>query len=276
MTPDILAKSRAARGPPRIPRLSRAGVPGGRLGASRRDHPARHDDAPGRLAVARGARGVPAPRRRDCPLCHRSRGDRPWDPPLLRDDHAVPPERLRPDRREPRRATDQDRGKPLAPLDPRGLELARSRRPCSASTIPTARNRSRCKGAPKSWSDFVTAWGQLSEAHAADGGAGLAVLSESFSSPTLARLASEFRARYPQVHVGDLRRGQRREPARGPAVRHGARPRPHAPVRSSVGDPRPRRRPAPDRPGDDPSRARLRGRKACGSLGWRDEPALRR
>jgi MoCo/4Fe-4S cofactor protein with predicted Tat translocation signal len=54
-------------------------------------------------------------------------------------------------------------------------------------------------GAPKSWSDFVTAWGQLSAAHAADGGAGLAVLSESFSSPTLTRLASELRARYPRL-----------------------------------------------------------------------------
>ena len=51
----------------------------------------------------------------------------------------------------------------------------------------------------KTWSDFVTAWGQLSEAHAADGGAGLAVLSESFSSPTLARLVSELRARYPRL-----------------------------------------------------------------------------
>ena len=55
------------------------------------------------------------------------------------------------------------------------------------------------QGAPKSWSDFVTAWGQLSQAHAADGGAGLAILSESFSSPTLARLASELRARYPRL-----------------------------------------------------------------------------
>ena len=55
------------------------------------------------------------------------------------------------------------------------------------------------KGASKSWSDFVMAWGQLSQAHAADGGAGLAVLSESFSSPTLARLASELRTRYPKV-----------------------------------------------------------------------------
>ena len=54
------------------------------------------------------------------------------------------------------------------------------------------------KGAKKSWSDFVTAWGELSKAHGADG-AGLAILSESFSSPTLARLASEFRARYPKA-----------------------------------------------------------------------------
>ena len=55
------------------------------------------------------------------------------------------------------------------------------------------------QGARKSWSDFVTAWGQLSEAHASDGGAGLAILSESFCSPTLARLASELRARYPRL-----------------------------------------------------------------------------
>ena len=55
------------------------------------------------------------------------------------------------------------------------------------------------RAAPKSWKDFVAAWGQLSEAHAADGGAGLAVLSESFSSPTLARLNSELRARYPRL-----------------------------------------------------------------------------
>ena len=55
------------------------------------------------------------------------------------------------------------------------------------------------QGTQKSWSDFVTAWGQLAEAHAADGGAGLAVLSESFSSPTLARLAAELRARYPRL-----------------------------------------------------------------------------
>jgi MoCo/4Fe-4S cofactor protein with predicted Tat translocation signal len=54
-------------------------------------------------------------------------------------------------------------------------------------------------GARKSWNDFVTAWGQLSQAHAADAGAGLAVLSESFSSPTLARLVSDLRTRYPRL-----------------------------------------------------------------------------
>jgi molybdopterin-containing oxidoreductase family iron-sulfur binding subunit len=54
------------------------------------------------------------------------------------------------------------------------------------------------RGARKAWSEFVTAWAELSKAHAADGGAGLAVLSESFSSPTLARLAGELRALYPK------------------------------------------------------------------------------
>jgi MoCo/4Fe-4S cofactor protein with predicted Tat translocation signal len=54
-------------------------------------------------------------------------------------------------------------------------------------------------GTKKSWSDFVTAWGELAKAHDADAGAGLAVLSESFSSPTLARLASELRSRYPKA-----------------------------------------------------------------------------
>jgi MoCo/4Fe-4S cofactor protein with predicted Tat translocation signal len=55
------------------------------------------------------------------------------------------------------------------------------------------------KGEPKAWSEFVTAWSQLAEAHAADGGAGLAVLSDSFSSPTLARLASALHDRYPRL-----------------------------------------------------------------------------
>ena len=55
------------------------------------------------------------------------------------------------------------------------------------------------RAARKSWKEFVAAWAQMSQAHTADGGAGLAVLSESFSSPTLARLVSDLRARYPRM-----------------------------------------------------------------------------
>ena len=55
------------------------------------------------------------------------------------------------------------------------------------------------KGARKSWNDFGMAWGQLAQAHLADGGAGLAILSEPFSSPTLARLAAQLRTRFPKV-----------------------------------------------------------------------------
>ena len=55
------------------------------------------------------------------------------------------------------------------------------------------------EGSKRAWSDFLAAWGNLSEAHAADGGASLAILSESFSSPTLARLSTELRARYPKL-----------------------------------------------------------------------------
>ncbi len=126
------------------------------------------------------------------------------------------------------------------------------------------------KGAPKSWSDFVTAWGQLAQAHAADGGAGLGVLCESFSSPTLARLASELRAAYPRVQwatydaVSDENRlaGLRRATGRDLDLMLEAR--------SRHGDPRARRRPAPHRPGDDPSRARLRGRTTRGAgVRWR-------
>ena len=133
----------------------------------------------------------------------------------------------------------------------------------------------RLKGEPKSWTDFVTAWAELSKAHAADGGAGLAVLSESFSSPTLARLATEFRARYPKATWATYEAVSDENRLAGLQVRHWARPRPHAADQSSVRHPRPRRRPAPDRPRDDPSRARLRGRKTRGSLGRRDEQALR-
>jgi molybdopterin-containing oxidoreductase family iron-sulfur binding subunit len=55
------------------------------------------------------------------------------------------------------------------------------------------------KGEKKSWADFVKAWGEIAAPHAEDEGAGLAILSESFSSPTLARLAAELRLTYPRL-----------------------------------------------------------------------------
>ena len=55
------------------------------------------------------------------------------------------------------------------------------------------------KGEKKSWNDFVAAWKALAKAHAADGGGGLAVLSESFSSPTRARLMADLKAKYPKA-----------------------------------------------------------------------------
>ena len=132
------------------------------------------------------------------------------------------------------------------------------------------------KGARKSWNDFVTAWGQLAKAHAADGGARLAVLSESFSSPTQARLVSELRTRFPRLQWATYDAVSDENRLAGLRQADGTRRRSHAPARSSRGDSLPRRRSAAHRSGGDPSRARLRRRKTCGSLGWRDEPALRR
>jgi molybdopterin-containing oxidoreductase family iron-sulfur binding subunit len=87
------------------------------------------------------------------------------------------------------------------PSHPSTLGASNSRIQASVLGLydPDRSNTIRLKGEARSWSDFVTAWGELSKAHAADGGAGLAVLSESFSSPTLARLATEFRTRYPKA-----------------------------------------------------------------------------
>ena len=54
-------------------------------------------------------------------------------------------------------------------------------------------------GQPKTWADFTAAWAALDKTHLEDGGAGLAVVSESFASPTLARLAALFRSRFPKA-----------------------------------------------------------------------------
>jgi MoCo/4Fe-4S cofactor protein with predicted Tat translocation signal len=87
------------------------------------------------------------------------------------------------------------------PAHPATLGASSSRIQASVLGLydPDRSHTLRLKGEPKSWADFVTAWAELSKGHAGDGGAGLAVLSESFSSPTLARLATEFRTRYPKA-----------------------------------------------------------------------------
>ena len=54
-------------------------------------------------------------------------------------------------------------------------------------------------GTASTWADFVAAWAELEKAHLADGGATLAVLTESFASPTRARLAAMLRSRFPKA-----------------------------------------------------------------------------
>jgi len=55
------------------------------------------------------------------------------------------------------------------------------------------------RGAEKSWSEFLTAWKALIKEYESSDGEGLAILSESFASPTLARLKKAFRQRFPKA-----------------------------------------------------------------------------
>jgi molybdopterin-containing oxidoreductase family iron-sulfur binding subunit len=55
------------------------------------------------------------------------------------------------------------------------------------------------KGAQKTWADFVTDWREQYPNFVANQGQGLAVLSQQFSSPTLARLKREFQNIFPQA-----------------------------------------------------------------------------
>lgn len=57
----------------------------------------------------------------------------------------------------------------------------------------------RNKETEKPWQEFVTAWQELYTQYLADKGKGLAVLSESFSSPTLFRLRAEFMKTFPEA-----------------------------------------------------------------------------
>ncbi|UCE23660.1 MAG: TAT-variant-translocated molybdopterin oxidoreductase, partial [Candidatus Zixiibacteriota bacterium] len=54
-------------------------------------------------------------------------------------------------------------------------------------------------GQESSWDDFVTFWRNHAQKYDAARGEGLAVLSESFASPTLAQLKSQFEKRYPKA-----------------------------------------------------------------------------
>ena len=55
------------------------------------------------------------------------------------------------------------------------------------------------KGNEQEWIDFVSFWRELYNRYLQNKGQGLAVLTESFCSPTLARLASNFRAQFPNA-----------------------------------------------------------------------------
>ncbi len=57
------------------------------------------------------------------------------------------------------------------------------------------------KGVEKNWDQFVTFWRGLSEKYEQNGGEGLAVLTESFSSPTQSRLMEQFRKTYPKAII---------------------------------------------------------------------------
>jgi molybdopterin-containing oxidoreductase family iron-sulfur binding subunit len=54
-------------------------------------------------------------------------------------------------------------------------------------------------GERRTWADFLAAWKALETEHLASGGAGLAVLAPPAASPTLFRLATALRARFPQM-----------------------------------------------------------------------------
>ncbi len=183
--------------------------------------------------------------------------DRSGHSALLRDDDAVPPERVWIDRREPRRPSDEGRRQFEASVHPWRIE-----RRVQASVLglydPTVPIR-HGKGAQKSWGDFVTAWGELAP-HAADGGAGLASSRDSFSSPTLARLAADIAAR--------IRESSGRPTT--PSATRTASPACERPPDATwtlcsgsitPGHSRAGRRPAPHRPRGDPTRTRLRRRR---------------
>ena len=67
------------------------------------------------------------------------------------------------------------------------------------SMIPIAQKAVLKGGADSTWDDFVTFWRQQLTAYKANKGAGLAILSEAFSSPTMARLQAKLRQELPDA-----------------------------------------------------------------------------
>ncbi|UCE65228.1 MAG: TAT-variant-translocated molybdopterin oxidoreductase [Candidatus Zixiibacteriota bacterium] len=65
---------------------------------------------------------------------------------------------------------------------------------------PDRSGSARHKGGEKTYDEFVAFWNSLYEEFSKNRGEGLAVLSESFSSPTLARLKNNFTGRFPKAH----------------------------------------------------------------------------
>ena len=133
----------------------------------------------------------------------------------------------------------------------------------------------RLNGEARSWNEFVTAWEERSQAHATDGGAGWR------SSPSPSP-PPRWRASHPSSAPAIRRQSGR--PTRRSATRTGSRvcgPQRGATSTSCSGSMRrpsssPSTQTAPDRPRDDPSHARFRGRTARGNRWRRDEPPVRR
>ena len=156
--------------------------------------------ADGRLAGARGPDGLhPAARREDRPVREAARGDRAGPAALLRDRRAR--RRLREGRagREPHGPADQDRGQPRAPGQPgrdrragpgRGPRPLRPR-PLADRHAPTARS---ARGA-RSWPRCKPALAKQKPIQ----GAGLRILTETVTSPTLAEQLEALLAEYPQA-----------------------------------------------------------------------------
>ncbi len=203
---DQLAGDPSARG------LPRAGVPRGGLRAARGRH-APHDARPARgLALARRPRGLPPAGREDRPLRQRARGDR------ARACRSATRRRCRSASAPTASSCDSHEGRPtkiegneLHPSTARRVErLDPGRDPRAVRPRPLAAHPAR-PGDRRAGPTSSPPGASSRPEHLADGGAGLAVLAEPFSSPTLARLRRALRARFPHARWATWRAGERRE-----------------------------------------------------------------